>query len=137
MGFFEGYFAGKTTIIPNVSWKTILGTGITSGVSGNGVAVNVDGGYLRLYVAFGLPLAIVFYVFLYYKLFRAAKSMPDSRLKNVLLLFLVIIIIGEFKEYVIFQQYMLCIFYTAAILASMDAIKKEKTMERKCEGRLE
>ena len=116
--FVDEYFQGKDTRIPSLSIDTILiGTGMTSGVSGNGVQVNVDGGFLRIYAAYGLVMCVIFYVFMFCQFLRNVYSSNDKVVKNTLLFFVIVIFLGEFKEFTIYAQYMVCLFFTAACLS--------------------
>lgn len=117
-GFFQAYFFQAGNHIPELSIKTIFGTGITSGTSGNGVYVYADGGFLRLYVAFGLPLCIVFYCHLMYIFIQIIKQVKDSSFYYTLIFFLATIIIAEIKEFTLYKQYYICIFFSAFFLYS-------------------
>lgn len=115
--FFRPYFESSQTIIPELTTETMIGTGITYGRSGNGIDVVVDGGYLRLYVAYGLVMAIVFYLFLYSQMFMISRHAHSKSLRYLLLYFTIFIIVAEFKEFVIYDMYMLCIYYVMAFLS--------------------
>lgn len=115
-GFFNAYFEGSDTIIPPITSETLIGTGITSGRSGNGIYVNADGGYIKVYAAYGLILAIIFYVFLYSLMIGIAKRFKDKSLRFFVYLFIMYIAAAEFKEYVIYDMYMLCVFFIMTIL---------------------
>jgi hypothetical protein len=123
--FFHGYFAGETTAVPPLSWETIVGTGMTSGISGNGNKVNVDGGYLRLYVAYGLVLAIYFYIFMFRRLIKVNRHFVDPDIRNLFLFFTGIVILGEYKEFTIYEQYILCVYFVIAFLAEKTHYLKE------------
>ncbi len=60
-GFFYNYLKSEDVKIPPLSIGTFFGVGMLSGISGNGYHVNVDGGFLRFYSAFGLPTTILYY----------------------------------------------------------------------------
>lgn len=115
-GFFNAYFDGSDTIIPPITSETLIGTGITSGRSGNGIYVNADGGYVKLYVAYGLIIAIFFYTFLYTKMVGIAKRFRDKSLRFFVYLFILYIVAAEFKEFVIYDMYMLCVFFIMTLL---------------------
>ena len=101
----KGDFSG-TVGIPELSWKTIIGTGITSGTTGHGVYVNADGGFMRLYAGMGLPLAIVFYFVLFRSYFRTCKKINLFQLRNIGWFFLIYLVVGELKEpFIIFKRY--------------------------------
>ena len=123
VGLYEGFFKfylGRgefsNTVLPSISKETIIGTGITSGTSANGITVNMDGGYARLYVALGLPGAIVFYLLFFRNMIHSVRLVPDA-LGKVLFSFLVICYpLCEFKEYYIYTNYLLCVYITAYYL---------------------
>lgn len=115
-GFFGGYFNGKTTVIPRISIDTVIGTGITSGISGQGVMINADGGFFRMYCAIGLPLCLVFYCLLIWVFccFYANCNNKTSRLMIVLLG--IIFFWGEFKEPFFYKKYYWLIVFLFAFL---------------------
>lgn len=113
------YLAGDETIIPPLSSETIIGTTVTSGTSGNGIVVNADGGYIRSYVALGLPLAIIFYAFIFYSFIRVARSC-NSETKKALYFCTIIFLIGEFKEPYMFSIVPWTTFYLIAILSQQE-----------------
>lgn len=115
--YFEIYLFDPRTSIPSIDFRTIVGTGITSGLSGNNVFVNVDGGYLRLYVALGLPLSIIFYSVIFYSLFLVARKSKYSIDKYVLLQLIIILFLGEIKEMYIFTGYLITVFFTYYFLS--------------------
>lgn len=112
----DTYFAGFTgevgeNMIPPISDKTLIGLGITYGVSGTGIATYTDGGFLRNYSAMGLIVAIINY-FLIFSLFKKQYNMNhffDN--KSVILLLFFILLIGEFKESCIYFIYPICFFF--------------------------
>lgn len=112
----DKYFDGTTTVIPPISFETIIGTGMIDGISGNGIKINADGGFFRLYAAYGLLIAIFFYLFLLIQLLRCAHNTKQKYIMYTLLLLTSYIIIGEFKEFVVYGIYILVIFYVLAIL---------------------
>lgn len=119
--FFKGYFSSQTTVIPDLSWKTIVGTGIVSGESGNDVIVNADGGFVRMYSSIGLPLALFFYFFLFYKMFLSARlTQTNSVVHYSTLLMFAIMIIGEFKEPFFYTRYLFILFYLVVYFYERD-----------------
>lgn len=99
--FFDSYFHGSSTSIPPVSKETLIGTGVISGTSGNGVYVNVDGGFLKNYVGLGLIVALFFYAVLCIMIIKRAKNSNSEIGKRIILMSLLFLLIGEFKEYFI------------------------------------
>ena len=116
LSFFQGYFHASDTYIPPLSFDTLIGTGITSGSTKTGIHVNVDGGYIRLYVAYGLILAVFFYIFLAKKLIKTCKGSSDKIIKAILLLTIVLVFIGEFKEWYIYSSCVLVFYFVIALL---------------------
>lgn len=101
----RGDFSG-TIGIPELSWKTVIGTGITSGTTGHGVYVNADGGFMRLYAGMGLPLALTFYFLLFGVYYRTCKNINSLQHRNIGWFFLVYLVVGELKEpFIIFKRY--------------------------------
>lgn len=114
--FFDIYFHDEGTIIPELNNKTYLGTGVPSGTSGNDVKVNVDGEYIRLYVAFGLPLAIFFYLFIYINLFLTTIKQKDKIVKYTLYFFILFSFAAVFKEWTFYATPYLTLFILIASL---------------------
>ena len=128
VGFFDSYMHGTATILPPITTETIVGTGVPSGTSGNGVTVNIDGGFFRLYVAYGLILAIIFYAFFLHLIFRVSFSFKNIDIRYTMLLMSALIIVGEFKEWSIYASCHVTIFFLMALLAYQD-LKKVKRLE--------
>lgn len=125
-GFFGNYLTGETTVIPPLSWDTMIGTGIVSGTSGTGITVNADGGFVRMYVAVGLPLAILFYLFIYGTMLFVTYKVKDKKLRIISLLFLCFMIVGELKEFYFYTRYMIVVFGVfASIILSQDREEKK------------
>lgn len=114
--FFDAYFHGSTTIIPPINLETILGTGMLSGISGNGYRVNVDGGFLRTYSAIGLPLTIVFYTWLFYQMYSIYRFSRNQIDKQSILLLIIVLLVAEFKEMTFVTVWSLSMFYSVSIL---------------------
>lgn len=125
-GFFGAYFAGDDTRIPALSFDTIIGIGITSGVSGSGIPINVDGGFLRIYGAIGIIVCILFYCLFFSQLFAIERRIKIQIVRLTALYFIMVILIGEFKEFTIFSQYMVGIFFTIV------ALSQENKSFKKC-----
>jgi len=109
--FFDAYFWGDTTVIPRISWKTILGTGIVSGTSGNGVTINADGGFIKTYCALGLPMAILYYGFILYLLLKMTLKDKLKEVKWVSIFMIIVLIMGEFKEFFFYMRFYLVCFF--------------------------
>ena len=122
--FFDKYMHDINTYIPPITYKTLIGTGVPSGTSGNGVYVNVDGGFFRLYVAYGLILAVVFYVFFLVTTLRVSYSFYQKEIRYTMLLMLSLIIVGEIKEWNIYASCHVTIFFLIALLAHKEYIQK-------------
>lgn len=125
-GFFDAYFHESGNYIPELSLETWFGTGIVSGAAGNGVFVNADGGFLRLYVAFGLPLCIVFYLHLAYHMVRQIRFTKEKFVFYSLIFFAITMLMAEIKEYTLYNQYMICLFFAAAALSKKDVIQSNE-----------
>lgn len=112
-GLYESYFeiyigANDENQIPPLSIYTIIGTGITSGVSGANIIVNCDGAFLRNYAAMGFVISIVNYCLLFsvfYKIYKYSKIKTN---KLLILVVALIWFVGEFKEYFTYQVYYMC-----------------------------
>jgi len=110
--FLKGYVSSRTTVIPELSWKTIIGTGIVSGESGNEVVINADGGFIRMFCAVGLPLAMLFYGSLFYRMLRSVCLVrANSIVHYAVTLLLFIMVMGEFKEPFFYTRYLFVFFY--------------------------
>ena len=116
--FFDYYFSGESigNVYVEINSETFWGIGITSGTSGNGVTVNVDGGFLRLIAALGVPMAVLLYLSFASNLFRLQRNTQGNLQKYTMLFFLVILLMAEFKEYTIYAQYMPCILFASYAL---------------------
>ncbi len=123
IGFFNSYMHGEQTVLPPISKETIIGTGVPSGTSGNGITVNIDGGYLRLYVAYGLILAIIFYLFFFSRLLSMCLAFRNKEIRYTMLLMLSLVFIGEFKEWSIYASCHVTIIFLMALLAYQDVKK--------------
>ena len=127
-GFFKSYFGqaeGSATVVPPLSIETMIGIGVTSGVSGNGITVNVDGGYARLYAALGLPVAIAFYLTLFVLMAKSIRAIKDVKVKTTMLfMFVYIFAIGEVKEYFVLEGYSLSLFFGLILLHDRENERK-------------
>lgn len=117
--FFDYYFSGENigNVYVEVNSDTFWGIGITSGTSGNGVIVNVDGGFLRLIAALGVPMAMIFYLSFVIGLYRLQRNIVSKLHKSTMLFFVIVLSMAEFKEYTIYAQYMPCILFTSYALS--------------------
>lgn len=118
--FFDYYFSGENigNKYVKINRETFWGIGVTSGVAGNGVEVNVDGGFLRLLAALGVPMCIVFYLSFLSFIFRIHRKVTTIGVKHTMLLFVLVLLAAEFKEYTIYSQYMPCILFTCYALGA-------------------
>lgn len=112
--FFTAYLSGE---FPPISLETIMGTSIISGVSGNGVRVHVDGGYLKNYVALGLPLAIFTYFYIFRSIFHVLKIFKNTCVYYVILFYFFYLLFAEFKEYFLLYRGSIMLFFLFAVLA--------------------
>lgn len=114
--FKEGYFNGNDTSYPSLSDNLFVGNGIISGIGDDGVRVNVDGGYIRVFSALGFSCCLIFYLVTFGFLIKLMHCCQNKTLQNTLLYFILIILLGEFKEFTLFEQYMLCLFGSMAVI---------------------
>ena len=123
--FLDYYFSGENigNVYVAINSETFWGIGITSGTSGNGVTVNVDGGFLRLIAALGVPMAVIFYVSFAFVLYRLQRNIGSKLHKSTMLFFIIVLLMAEFKEYTIYAQYMPCILFTSYALGEKHAIR--------------
>ena len=126
--FFDKYMHDEASVLPSISSETIIGSGVPSGTSGNGITVTIDGGFFRLYVAYGLILCIIFYFFFFTLLLKVCHSFISKEIRYTMYLMLVLIVIGEFKEWNIYSSCHVTFFFLMALLAYHDD-KKEKVIQ--------
>jgi hypothetical protein len=115
-GIHETYFRGYTgeggdNTIPSISPETIIGLGITTGVSGSGITSITDGGFLRNYSAMGLVVAIINYIILSSFFLKQYKYSKVNEYKGIIFFMFCILLIGEFKEYYIYYVSPMCFFF--------------------------
>lgn len=116
--FVDGYFNGSTTNYPDLSDNFFLGTGIVSGTTSSGQEIAVDGGFLSLYSALGFIMTIVFYIVTFLFFIRLRQLSTNTSIKVIMLYFIVLMLIAEFKENTLIKQYMICLYCTIAMLNS-------------------
>ena len=115
-GLYDTYFRGYTgeggnNTIPPISLETLIGLGITYGVSGSGIVTITDGGFMRNYSAMGLIVAIVNYFLLFsifIKQYKACKSFDN---KGLIIYMFLVLLVGEFKEYYIYYVAPICFMF--------------------------
>lgn len=129
--FFDYYFSGESigNVYVDVNYKTFWGIGITSGTSGNGVYVNVDGGFLRIIAALGVPMAIIFYLSFAVVLYRLQRNIGSKLHKSIMLFFISVLLMAEFKEYTIYTQYMPCILFASYVLAEKHTVQVKEEIK--------
>ncbi len=118
--FFKDYFQAYDTHIPELSRRMLFGLGITSGVSGDNILINADGGYIRSYAALGLPVAIMNYIFFFFPFIRSIKSLKFKNNKIIGVYFFVLFLMGEFKEPFLYSRYMLVVFFLFILLSEKE-----------------
>lgn len=115
--FFASYQRGASAVIPEISWDTIRGIGVVSGYSGNGIRIDgVDGGYLRLYAAIGIPLMVITYIVLLWLFFSPVSNIKNRKLKSVLIFMMFYIVLGEIKEFFIYTGFAIGIYYAMLVM---------------------
>lgn len=116
--YFEDYLYGYGNVIPGISIDTIIGTGLVSGSNGNGIVVNADGGYIRSFVALGLPMSLCFYLLMLY-ICSSNIIIKYSKLFIVDCFFLSLIFLGEIKEHWTLD-YILFLYFLYMSLSSVE-----------------
>lgn len=129
-GIHDTYFKGYTgevgdNAIPPLCMETLIGLGITYGVSGAGITTITDGGFLRNYSAMGLIVALINYSIIISFFIRQYKSNKSYVNKGAILFLFLIMLIGEFKEYYIYSFSSMCF---AFLIFSL--IEKEEAPKR-------
>lgn len=81
-----------------ITFETIIGTGLSRGISESGLLSNHDGGYFRTYFGIGLIMAILFYGLLYFSMYCMMRKNASSPVFYLLLTYLLVCIIIEYKE---------------------------------------
>lgn len=115
--YFDAIRHGEDARIPPVTVKTLVGVGITAGIAGNGVHINADGEFIRVYAAYGLIIAIFFYLYFYTMILRTSFSVKDRSIKLAMLFMLCVIIVSQFKEFTIYAACHVPIFFLMAFYA--------------------
>lgn len=125
--FFEDYMHNPDNILPPLSIETMIGLGVPSGVAGNGIRVNIDGGYLRIYATYGLILALFFYFFVFGNMLKIVKSEKLKVNRQTLLLIVTMLMVSEYKEWTFYGTPFIWLFTLSAMLAPSD---NECTVEK-------
>lgn len=126
-GLYDSYFRGYTgdagtNVIPPISTETIIGLGITKGVSGSGVTTITDGGFLNNYSAMGLIVAIINYIIISKYFIKQHKLAGTFDYKGLILFISCVFLYGEFKQYFIYYTSPLC--FAFLIFSLMEKEKK-------------
>ena len=116
--FIDAYFHDENTVIPPLSFSTIVGTSIISGESGNGVVVNVDGGPIKNYVALGLLLSVLVYLYILIIFILIINCFKESYIKYVLMFYILYIFLSDFKEYFLLYRGTISLFFLFVMLAA-------------------
>jgi len=85
--------------IPELSLKTVVGTGLVKDPSGDGNASGHDTGYIQTYYSLGLIFALLFYLSYYTFLIKLVKKNKDF----VGLVLILVLVLIESKEFFIFS----------------------------------
>lgn len=129
--YFRGYTGeGGDNTIPPLCPETIIGLGITTGVSGSGITTITDGGFLRNYSAMGLIVAIINYLMItiiFKKQFKAYKSQVY---KGIIIFMFLVLLIGEFKEYFIYYVSPMCFFFLIFNLMEKESLSYIRLKEK-------
>lgn len=124
--YFTGYTGegGGDNVIPPICFETLVGLGITTGVSGSGITTITDGGFMRNYSAMGLIVVFINYLIIakffikHYRFCRLTSS------KYLILFMSLVVLFGEFKEYYVYYIYPLCFIFLIFRLIEKDIMLK-------------
>lgn len=127
-GIHETYFRGYTgeggsNSIPPLSIETIIGLGVTYGVSGSGITTITDGGFMRNYSAMGLIVAALNYLLIILFFIKQYRSRKNVDYKSIIIFMFLVLLIGEFKEYFIYYISPMCFFFLTFCLMERDEKK--------------
>ena len=117
--YFKGYLNADTTSIPVFSIDTILGMGILSGITGNGIKVNVDGGYLRSYAAIGVVWSLILYLTLLRITTKVSRKFKGTNEHIVCTAMIILLFFGEIKEPHILR-FILCFYFSICYFMEKD-----------------
>ena len=134
-GIYDTYFRGYTgeggvNTIPPLCSETLIGLGITTGVSGSGIITITDGGFLRNYSAMGLIVAIINYFIIIIIFLKQHKSYKSIIFKSIIMFMLLILLIGEFKEYYIYYVSPMCFFFLIFNLMEKESLSYIRLKEK-------
>lgn len=101
--------------VPGLSAETLIGTGITRGITSSGVIFMHDSGYVQRYAALGILVCILSYVSLYVYVIKLLKRVPKMD-KLYILYCLLILFVLEYKEPFI---YMLAYPFTLIMISKL------------------
>lgn len=105
--FFDDYSNDPSIVsfraqtFPTISINTLIGYGVSGGIWIDNEYIRHDSGYIQFYIAVGLIVAILFYLYTYITAYKVAKQFSCEK---ILFLFLLMIIICEVKEPYILRQ---------------------------------
>lgn len=97
-------------IVPPVSFETVIGTGLSRGVSVTGIVCDHDGGYFRTYFGLGLIMTIIFYGVLFYTMYKMTNKIKNTPRQLFILSYWAVCIVIEYKEPFLFKYIPLFIF---------------------------
>jgi hypothetical protein len=109
--------------IPELTIKTIFGTGLVKDPSSGGNASGHDTGYIQTYYSLGLIFAIIFYSTYFIFLYKQAKKYKDY-LGFLLILVLIVI---ESKEFFIFSYTFPFFLLSFILISQKDKINSART----------
>ena len=116
--FFTDYFQGERTEYPSIEDNLFVGVGVFSGCSAGGEIVNVDGGFLRTYSAFGLFPALLFYGALFAIMYSIYKTQKQWSNRILVLMIMLSVTVGEFKESFIMTYWPMTFLIVSSVLIS-------------------
>ena len=119
--FLDFYFDGEATVIPELNSNTFFGTGVTSGLSGNRVLINVDGGYIRTFFALGPIVAVLNYIVIAVVLIKEILRLKEKQDRTLAWVAVLVLVIGESKEYFIYERYYILLIFLFFALCRKEA----------------
>lgn len=112
--------------VPPLNWETFLGTGIAFGVTKSGLVAQSDMGYAQTYAAWGLIGVVFYYLWSFGFFAHEIHGIREKRVRAILWIFLIFMIIVEWKEPFLRKTPNAMVLMTAVMLQQ----KNERLSER-------
>ena len=129
--FLYYYFFDPNTMIPVLNSDTFWGIGITSGVAANGVRINVDGEFIRVFFALGPIMFTVNYFVLYRSIIKKKKVIIEKSDHIVFSFCFFILIYAQFKEFFIYNRYFISCFFLFILFVNKEYHFSDKTISER------